>query len=88
MTRRANELLKAQVVSAGDGTKRTRTMRDEGLPTRVGCRVLEVSESGFYEWRNRPPSARAIRHVWLADLIHQIHQQSRRRMKHRGCTRS
>ena len=46
-------------------------MRSEGLPTQVACRVLEVSESGFYEWRTRPPSARSIRHVWLTDLIHQ-----------------
>ena len=46
-------------------------MRSEGLPTRVACRVLELSESGFYEWRTRPPSARASRHVWLTDLIHQ-----------------
>lgn len=52
-------------------------MRSEGLPTRVACRVLEVSESGFYEWRTRTPSARSIRHAWLTDLIHQIHQQSR-----------
>ena len=47
------------------------------MPTRVACWVLEVSESGFYAWRSRPPSARAIRHAWLGDLIHQVHQQSR-----------
>ena len=52
-------------------------MRREGLPTQVACRVLGVSESGFYAWRTRPPSARSIRHAWLTDLIHQIHQQSR-----------
>ena len=52
-------------------------MKTEGLPTRAARRVLEVSESGFYAWRTRPPSARAIRHVWLTDLIHQVHQQSR-----------
>ncbi len=52
-------------------------MKTEGLPTRVACRVLEVSESGFYAWRTRPPSARSIPHAWLTDLIHQIHQQSR-----------
>ena len=38
---------------------------------------LGVSESGSCAWRSRPPSARAIRHVWLTDLIHRIHQQSR-----------
>ena len=47
------------------------TMKDEGLTTQVACRVLEVSESGSYEWRTRPPSARSIRHAWLTDLIHQ-----------------
>jgi len=45
----------------------------EGLPAQVACRVLEVSESGFYAWRSRPPSARAIRHAWLTDLIAQVH---------------
>ena len=52
-------------------------MKTEGMPTRVACRVLEVSESGFYAWRSRPSSARAIRHAWLGDLIHRVHQQSR-----------
>ena len=51
-------------------------MRTEGLPTQVACRVLEVSQSGFYAWRSRPPSARSIRHAWLTDMIHHIHQQS------------
>jgi putative transposase len=39
--------------------------------------VLEVSQSGYYAWRNRPPSARAIRHAWLTDAIHHIHAASR-----------
>ena len=52
-------------------------MRTEGLSTQVACRVLEVSESGFYAWRSRPPSARSIRHAWLTDIICQVHQQSR-----------
>ncbi len=52
-------------------------MRTEGLSTQVACRVLGVSESAFYDWRSRPPSARAIRQAWLTDLISQIHQQSR-----------
>jgi putative transposase len=49
----------------------------EGLPAQVACRVLEVSESGFYAWRSRPPSARAIRHAWLSDLIAQVHADFR-----------
>jgi putative transposase len=44
-----------------------------GSPRALACRVLDVSESGFYAWRTRPPSGRAIRHAWLPDLIRQIH---------------
>lgn len=47
-------------------------MASEGLPIQTAARVLEVSESGFYGWRNRAPSARAIRHVWLTDMIRQV----------------
>ena len=39
--------------------------------------MLEVTESGFYDWRTRPPSERAIRHAWLTDLITQVHLDSR-----------
>lgn len=46
------------------------------LPVQVACRVLGVSEPGFYEQRNRPPSERAIRHAMLTDLIAQIHTES------------
>jgi len=49
----------------------------EGMPIQTACRVLDVSESGFYDWRSRPPSIRQIRHVWLTDLITQIHTASR-----------
>lgn len=52
-------------------------MGAQGLPVQVCCRVLEVSESGFYAWRSRPPSPRAIRHAWLTDAIHQVHAASR-----------
>ena len=45
----------------------------EGLPAQVACRVLDVSESGFYAWRNRPPSSRSVRHALLTELITQIH---------------
>ena len=49
----------------------------DGLPAQTACRVLGVSESGYYARRGRPPSARTIRHVWLTDLIRQIHAASR-----------
>jgi transposase InsO family protein len=52
-------------------------MAEERLPVQVCCRVLAVSQSGFYAWRSRPPSARAIRHAWLTDVIRQVHAASR-----------
>jgi putative transposase len=48
----------------------------EGLPVRTCCRVMEVSESGFYAWRSRPPSAGVARRAWLTDMIAQIHAMS------------
>ncbi len=47
-------------------------MATEGLSVRVACRVLGVSEAGYYAWRKRPPSARAIRHAWLTDRIRAV----------------
>ena len=52
-------------------------MAAEGLPVQLACRLLEVAESGFYEWRSRPPSQRAIRHAWLTDQIRAVHAASR-----------
>jgi transposase InsO family protein len=51
-------------------------MASEKLPVQMACRVLGVAESGFYEWRSRPPSARALRHVWLTEQIQAVHQAS------------
>jgi hypothetical protein len=44
-------------------------MAEEGHPAQTCCRVLEVTDSGYYAWRSRPPSARSVRHAWLTDLI-------------------
>ena len=52
-------------------------MAAQGFPVQVCCRVLEVSQSGFYAWRSRAPSSRAIRHAWLTDAIRQVHASSR-----------
>jgi transposase InsO family protein len=51
-------------------------MAGEGLPVDVACRVLGVSRSGFYLWRERRPSKRAVRHAWLTDLIREVHDAS------------
>ena len=41
------------------------------------CRVLNVSRSGYYEWRGRRPSARDLADAYLADQIRDIHAASR-----------
>jgi putative transposase len=41
------------------------------------CRVLELSPSGYYAWRVRPPSARARRDGELLERILAIHAESR-----------
>jgi hypothetical protein len=52
-------------------------MAAEGLPVQMACRLLSVAESGYYEWRRRPPSARAVRHAWLIEQIQAVHIASR-----------
>ncbi len=44
---------------------------------RAMCRTLEVSPSGFYAWRRRPPSAHAQRDQQLRVLIRASHEASR-----------
>lgn len=52
-------------------------MAADGHAVMLACRVLAVSESGFYAQRHRAPSARAIRHAALTDLIGRVHLDSR-----------
>jgi putative transposase len=49
----------------------------EDLPIEVTCRVVGVSVSGFYAWRKRKPSPRAVRHAMLAEVIREVHDASR-----------
>ncbi len=51
-------------------------MVSEGFPVEVTCRVVGVSVSGFYMWRRREPSARAVRHATVAEVIRQVHNES------------
>ncbi len=41
------------------------------------CRVLEVSTSGYWAWRRRPPSVRAQADVQLTTRMRAIHERSR-----------
>jgi len=38
------------------------------------CAMLGVSRSGYYDWRDRPESARAVRHRQLTEKIVAIHR--------------
>ena len=40
------------------------------------CRVLGVSPSGYYDWLQRPPSARKMANVVLTERIRQVHKDS------------
>jgi putative transposase len=44
-------------------------------PVQAMCRVLEVSDSGYYDWRDRSPSARQQRHQRIAQAAARAHYQ-------------
>ena len=43
----------------------------------MACRVLHLSRSGYYEWRDRPPSSRDVEDAYLANTIIDVHTLSR-----------
>jgi len=54
-----------------------RDLAATGMPVAVACRMLRVSTSGYYEWRDRPPSTRAQADAALTERIVAIHTMSR-----------
>jgi putative transposase len=48
----------------------------EAFPIRMMCRCLDVSASGYYDWRERPPSAREIDNRRLTQRIEALHAES------------
>lgn len=54
-----------------------RELAADGVAVAVACRVLRVSTSGYYEWRDRAPSARARADAELSAQIVEIHTMSR-----------
>jgi putative transposase len=47
------------------------------FPVRQMCRLLRVSVSGFYAWRDRPMSPRRQTDIALLACIHAIHRKSK-----------
>ena len=47
------------------------------FPIGLLCQVLDVSRSGYYAWRDRSPSASALRRQCLTEQIEAAHRQSR-----------
>lgn len=48
------------------------------FPLNMMCRVLQVSRSGFYAWRQRPPSERSGQEGRLQAEIQAAHERTRR----------
>ncbi len=46
-------------------------------PVSMLCRVLKVSRSGYYDWRDRPSSRRDRENATLTEKIREIHHRSR-----------
>ncbi len=47
-----------------------------GVPHALACRALEMPESTFYKWRNRPPTARQRRRAQLDEAVKQSFEDS------------
>jgi putative transposase len=47
-------------------------------PVSVLCKVLKVSRSGYYHWKNRPLSKKSQQDAALSQRIREIHHRSRK----------
>ena len=52
------------------------SLTGQGINVRHACRVLGVSEAGYYAWRSRPAPPRTLRRIWLAGEIADVHKAS------------
>jgi putative transposase len=77
--KRASELfLEGRVVRPKELFPIVEQLGVEGHGLKSAWGVLQIASSGFFMWRHRPPSPRAIRRAWLTDVIIQIWEESRR----------
>src|SRR5262245_45162531 len=77
--RRAGHSEKSAGLLRGRPEVKFRFVQEHRETFRVGmmCKVLKVSRSGYYAWRQRQPSAREREDRELARRIHAIHHESR-----------
>lgn len=54
-----------------------RANRENGIEINLACETLEISRSGFYDWKTRPESERALDNAKLVEKIKLVHSQSR-----------
>jgi transposase InsO family protein len=54
-----------------------RELADDDIDVALACRVLNVSRSGYYEWRTRVKSARAQQNELPLKVIEKIHSEPR-----------
>lgn len=47
------------------------------FPVHLMCRMLGVSRSGYYCWKDRPPSRRSREDAALTEKVREIHRRSR-----------
>ncbi len=52
-------------------------LADDGIDVAVTCRVLKVSRSGYYQWRERTLSPRDLADAYVANTVVDIHTMSR-----------
>ncbi len=62
-------LLRSGGLAPKTGFRLVQQFADGGHDFAVACRVLKVSRSGYYEWRDRPPSMRDLDDAFLANTI-------------------
>ncbi len=48
----------------------------DSFPVALLCEALEISASGYYDWLDRPPSPRAVRHAQIQAAVRQVHAES------------
>jgi transposase InsO family protein len=53
------------------------SLTGQGINVQHACLTLEVSQSGYYVWKDRPDSPTTLRRIWLAGEIADVHKASR-----------